>query len=262
MALQIGKNKSTLLNRVIGSNAFIGGALGGPLGGLLGASMDKEKAQKANLDKQKKDLEASLANIPEYEIPQEAKDYLAMLEQTSEDLSKTGDIYQNAVDIAKTQSASSEAPGAGIAREDIQASTAQQLQYLRESGNVGAIGAVANVGSSEQQALRDLAKTNLQYKSAASQNLQGALMGQAGFESNLLQQQASLKGAGLQAMIGEKDKSYQSNLNKYLTMTDYQLAQLGVSQQEIENLRNRRTQIASSVIGIIPDVAKLAGGGA
>jgi hypothetical protein len=255
-----GKNDSTWLNR--NSGRVVGFAGGGLLGGLLGGSMDQEKRQQQDISGQKKALEESLKNIPEYEIPQEATDYLKMLEQTSSELGKTGDIYQESVDIARIKAGMGEAPGSAMARQDIQSSTAQQIQNIKEAGGggVGALGAIANVGMNEQEALRDLAKTNVAYKESASQGLQSALMGQAGFNSNLLQQQASLKGAGLQTMIGEKGKVQESELNKYLTMTDYQLAQLGVSQQEIENMKNRRVQIASSVIGIIPGVAKMAAG--
>ena len=73
-------------------------------------------------------------------------------------------------------------------------------------------------------------------------------MGQSQFQGNLLSQQASLKGAGLQTMIGEQGKVQQSQLDKYLTMTDYELSKLGLSQLELENLKNRRAQMASSAI--------------
>lgn len=245
--MQIGKNKNTWLNK-----GYLIPVYGAAKAGY--DAVNKAKQKKSDIESdiaiRQKELESSLSNIPTYQIPEEAQQYLDLLNQTGEDLGKSKDIYNSAVDIARTQASMGDAPGASQARQDINQSTASQVQNIMEAGGGGvdALGAISQVGLNEQQALRDLAKTNTQYQAQAKQNLQGALMGQAGFESGLIQQQAALKGAGLQTMLGEKNKVFQSNLDKYLTMTDYELAQLGVSQSELEALRNRRAQIASSAI--------------
>lgn len=197
--------------------------------------------------------------LPIYDIPTEALDYLKMLEQASQQLGdikeKSSGLYGEAVDIAKSQSAIQEAPGASIARDDIKQSTAQQIQNIKEAGGsgVGVIGAISNVGLSEQDALRDLAKQSALYKSQAARNLQGALSGQAGFEANvgssILGQQASLEGAGLQTMIGEKGKVFDSNLNKSLTEIDYLMADQAAKRSEEEAKKNRIAQLIGGLIG-------------
>lgn len=242
--------------------------------GDQGLPKSKKTKLKEQIASNKSTLESSLKNIPTYQIPQEAQDYLKMLEQTSTDLEKTAQPYNEAVQIAKNQTKTGESPGSELARQDIQQSTAQQIQALKEAGGGSAdvLGAISKVGLSEQSALRDLAKSNLQYQAQSKQNLQGALMGQAGFQANLLGQEAQLKGAGLQTIIGEKGKAQQSQLDKYLTMTDYQLQQLGLSQQDLENMKNRRaqlwaagisglSQIASSAIGSVGSAATAGSGG-
>jgi hypothetical protein len=225
---------------------------------IFKANVYGKKAQmKKGINAQKKGLEGSLQNIPTYEIPQEATDYLKMLEQTSQDLEGTQKPYDEAVQIARNKASMGEAPGSELARQDIQQSTAGQIQNIKEAGGggVNALGAIAKTGMSEQAALRDLAKTNLQYQENADQNLQGSLMGQSQNKANLLQQQAALKGAGLQSMVGEKGKQYQSNLDKYLTMTEYQINQLGLSQADLESLKNRRAQMASSIVSGLTGMA-------
>jgi hypothetical protein len=243
--------------------------------GKLGMLPKSKKTKlKEDIAKKTSSLESNLKNIPTYQIPQEAQDYLKMLEQTSTDLGKTAQPYNEAVQIAKNQSKLGEAPGSDLARQDIQQSEAQQIQALKESGGGSAdvLGAIAKTGMSEQSALRDLAKSNLQYQAQAKQNLQGALMGQSAFQANLLGEQAQLKGQGLQTMINEKGKVQQSQLDKYLTMTDYELQQLGITQQDLENMKNRRaqlwaagisglSQIASSAISSVGSAATAGAGG-
>jgi len=172
------------------------------------------------------EIEQQISGLQTYEIPEEAKQRLALLEQGATDLRESG---QESTDIARMQAGMYQAPGSGQALGDIQRSTSGQIQAIQQiGGSASSLGAIAKVGVTEQQALKDFAKSNLAYRSQAETGLMNALRNQSQLES----QAASLESQGLEGMIAEKDKVYQSELNKDLTGLQFDITKLGMEQQK------------------------------
>lgn len=172
------------------------------------------------------DIEKQIADLQTYEISPEAEQRLKLLDQSGVDLREAG---QEQTDIARSQAGVVEAPGSSQALKDIRASTAGQIQNIQQmGGGAGSLGAISQVGLTEQKAMKDFAKSNLAYRSQAETGLMSALRNQ----SQLEQQAAMLDAQGIEGMIAEKDKVFQSQQNKELTSMQFDITKLGMEQQK------------------------------
>lgn len=170
------------------------------------------------------DIESRIGDIPTYEISPEAQQRMDLLEQAGTGLQESA---QESTDLARMQAGMVEAPGSAQARRDIQRSTMGQVGALQEMGGSGFLGAISKVGMNEQSAMKDFAMSSLAYKSQSETELMSALRNQSQAES----QAAALQSQGLEGMIAEKDKVYQSEMNKNLTGIQYDITKLGMEQQ-------------------------------
>lgn len=233
------------------------GALGG-IGAVYGYSLGKKRKKQDEINAATEALRKQISETPTYQIPQETQQLLDLYQSQGTKLEGLSALGQEATDIAKAQSASVEAPGTGIAREQIKAGTAGTVQNIIEAGggSTSSLGAIVQAGQNELNAMRDLAITNQQYKQQASDEYRQALMSQAGLESSLLGQSTALQAAGLETMIGQKGMVYQSELDKARTLQQFDITQLGnlISKEEARKARN--AQIATSVIGGAADIGK------
>jgi hypothetical protein len=237
-----------------------------------------KKAQMRNdIQEQTGAIDQSISQIPTYQISPEVQQMLAMYEQSAKSLEQqkgalnnVNKLAQEATGISKNLASMSEAPGSAIARDDIRQSTASSVQNIKEAagGNIGALSAISQSGLNEQMALRDLAKTNLQFRTQAEQDLMNSLRSEAGIAANVAGQQAGITGqqagmraAGLGAMTGERQNVYESELNKYLTGLQFDTQQLSNQQMELENLKNRRAQLWSSGLSALGSIGGAALGG-
>ncbi len=187
----------------------------------------------------KSDIEEKMVGMSVYNISDEAQQRLDLLQSGAADLRESG---QEMTDIARAQAGSYMAPGSGDALEGIQESSSRQAQAITEmGGSPSSIGAISKVGLGEQQALRSFAKSNLAYRSEAETGLMNALRSQSQLEG----QAASLESQGLEGMIAEKDKVYQSQLNKDLTSLQFDITKLSMDQQK----KAAETQRSSGIFG-------------
>ena len=217
-----------------------------------GRRLEDEK----NIRESREDIRQSIKDIPRYQIPEEAMQYMQYMQESAEDLEGVKDIAREATDIAKARTGATEAPGAAISKRDIQQSTAGTVQnILQAGGGASAMGAITQVGLAEQSALRDVAMSTQQYRSQAESDLMKVLSTEAGIVSNVEQAQAGLMGQGFGTMIGEKGKQYESDLSKYLTGVQFESQVLGGMQYELENMKNRRAQLLATGIQATAQVA-------
>lgn len=189
-----------------------------------------EKVQEA-IDR-KNALRERIENMPAYQMAPETQQQLEMLQEKSGEMI-TG--AEEATDIARMQAGMVEAPGQGQAREDIRQSTAAQAQAMGQMGGAGFLGGITKLGLQEDQAYADLAQSNILYKDQAEQNLTGALQTEAGIRT----QAAGLEAQGLQIKAGEREKEYQSELNRFSTGLQYDIGDLAMRQQNKIAKQNR-----------------------
>jgi hypothetical protein len=201
-------------------------------------------AAEKDIAEQTAGIEAGIEGIPLYTAPEEASELEALLQAGAGRVRETS---QEAVDIARQQTGLAEAPGTGLARQDIRQAQAQSARNIMElgGGGAGSLAAIAQTQRGTQESLRDLSARNLAFRSQATQGLQQALMGQAGIE----QAATGMEAQAGQMMLGERGKEYQSEFEKYLTGVQFDISQLGAARQAEEARRLRNAQIWGSVIG-------------
>lgn len=190
--------------------------------GILKNKFGKEDAPESTLPSE---IEQQISDIPAYEISPEAEQRLKLLQEAGTGITEAAG---EAVDISRMQAGAVEAPGAAAAREDIQRSTSGQVSALQEMGGAGFLGAISQVGLGRQEARKEFAMSNLAYKSQAETGLMSALRNQAQAE----QQASMLEAQGLEGMIAEKDKVYQSELAKAQTGLQFDITKLSMEQQK------------------------------
>lgn len=237
---------------------------GGPVGAIIGSQIVKKRKAEQEIGATTSAIRESISETPTYEIPAETQQLLELYQQTGAQLEGLTGLGQEATDIAKLQASMAEAPGMGIAREQIKGSTAGTVQNVLEAGGGSAnvLAAVAQAGQNELNVMRDLAVQNQQFKQQATDEYRQALMSQAGLESSLLTQSAALQGQGLEAMIGQRGMVYQSELEKARTLQQFDITQLGNLMAEEEARKARNAQLLSSVISGIGSVGSALAGGA
>lgn len=209
-------------------------------------------------------MRQSFENTPTYQIPEEAKQLLALYQNYGQQLEGLKGYGEEATGIAKAQTGAI-MPGMGIASEMLKGSTAGTVQNIVEAGGGGAgsLRAIAQAGQSELNAMRDLAIQNQQYRQQAESEYRQSLLSQAGLESSLLGQSANMQAAGLGMMIGEKGKQYQSELDKTRNLQQFDIVQLGNKIAEEQAKEARRIGTFSNIIsGIGSIVGAVVGGGA
>lgn len=232
-------------------------ALGIP--GLIWGISDtlKEAESESEISAKQSALEESLASQELYQTSEEALKIQELSEASAAKLRSIAETGQEAVDIAEFQAGLSEAPGAIQAREDVRASSAEATQNIIEAGGGGAaaLGAIADVNRSQMDQLRQISASTQQYRSEALQNLQSSLMGQAQLEASVESAALSAETTGLQTIVSEKEKEYESYLDKLRTQQQYDITQLSnlYSQQEAE--KNRESQLWSDIIGGFSGIA-------
>lgn len=220
------------------------------------APSKKEQAQQ-EIDRKKEELRKSIEQQPTYQIPKEAQQMLDMYQAYGKQLEGLKGYGQEALDIAKQRTAQAEMPGMGIAREQIQAGTAGTVQNILEAGGggVGALGAITQAGQNELNAMRDLAIQNQQYQRQAESEYRNALMSQAGLESSLLGQSAQMQAAGLGMMTGQRALQQESELDKYRTLQQFDIGELGNIVAAEKARREKNAQILTGTLSTIGTVA-------
>lgn len=169
--------------------------------------------------------EKLLGSIPDYQISQEAQDRLALLEQSAANIEQQAGEQTN---IARSRAGMFQAPGTGAASQDIERATASQVGALQQTGGAGFLSAITKVGQSEEQAYEELTRNNIAYKQQSEQALMNALSTEAGMKM----QAAGLRAQGLEGMIQEKDKVFQSQLSKAQTGLQYDLTMYSTDQMK------------------------------
>ena len=217
---------------------------------------EREAAYKQSPGFLEEQLLASLQSSPTYTPPEEVA-------QLQELLTSRG---QQIEDIAEMRTGMAEAPGAGIQREQIRQMTESAAQDIIETGgaSASALGAIAQTRASELSSLRDLAVQGQQYRDQARRDYMQALGESAG-----------LQATGLQSTIGQKEKVFESELDKLRNIQQFQMGQIGnlytqrMAQKQIDEARAASQRgvwgdVLGSVIGIANPAgwAGLFGGGA
>jgi len=182
----------------------------------------RKEAENARIGAMYTGISDKISGLTDYEISPEAQQRLAALEESGETMKG---LTGEATDIARARTGQ-EAPGAQIARGDIRQAVAGKMSAIQQIGGAGALGAITEAGLEEQGALRGLAKENLEYKAQASKDLSNALMAEAQTGAQATQMGA----AGLQGMVQERGKVYESQLNKALTSIDFDINTLATEQ--------------------------------
>jgi len=243
---------------------FLGGIVGGPLGGFIVGNTQSEKTKsEEEISNETKALQESLANTKTYQTPEEAYKIQELAKDSAEKLRGISEIGQKSVDIAEAQSGMSQAPGTLQAKEDIKNTASQYVQNIIESGggSASALGAIADVNRGEMESLRQISASNQQYRSQALKELQSSLMNQASLEYGLESQALESETYGLQNMLGEKTKEYNSYLDKIRTQQQFDITNLSNLYSSEEARKNRNTQLFGDIISGISGIGTSLFGG-
>lgn len=211
---------------------------------IIGSKRRRERmeAEQAADAARYQEIKDKVNQLPEYQMAPEAQEKLALLQETSKDVSALG---QEVTDIASSR-LSSESPEAAIDRKLIANNNAEMLQVIQESG-AGA-GAIVGAGKQTLSEYSGLSKKNLAYRMQAEQDLMSAKNNQAQLEMSGAQMEAE----GLSGIIGEKGKVYQSSLNKALTGIEMDLARLtGQQMNQIQNMQGIQQANSAAASGLM-----------
>lgn len=212
------------LQNIAQKGAKTGMQFGGFLRDPLYGSRERSLAAGRESSKQQADIRERIEGISEYEISPEAKQRMELLQEAGQGMVSGA---EEATDIAQMRAGMVEAPGAGQGARDIRGATAGQVQAIQQIGGAGALGAATQVGLGQESAYEDLTRSNMAYKEQSESALMGALQTEAGIRT----QAAGLESQALEGMISEKDKVYQSQLNKAQTGLQFDISQLAMEEQ-------------------------------
>lgn len=210
------------------------------------------------------DIRSAIEETPTYQMPAEVQQLLDLYGTQAGKIEELAGLGQEATDIARLQTAQAEMPGMGIAREQIESGTAGTVQNILEAGGGGAgtMGAIAQAGQNELNAMRDLSIQNQQFRQQASDEYRQALMSQAGLESSLLAQSTGMQAAGLGTAIGQRGLEYQSEFEKERTLQQFDISQLGNVMAAEEARKARNAQLLGQTLGGLFNIGgALASGG-
>lgn len=214
------------------------------LGSFVTGKKRRERMEAARAEEAAKyqEVRNKVDQLPEYQVSPEAKEKLALLQETSKDISQIG---QEVTDIA-SRKLSGESPEATIDRKLITNNNAEMLQAIQESGAGG--GAIVNAGKQTQSEYSGLSRKNLAYRMQAEQDLVSAKNNQA----QLGVSGAQMKAEGLSGIISEQGKVYQSSLDKALTGIEMDITRLtGNQMQQIQNMQSSQQSNASTTSGLM-----------
>lgn len=169
-------------------------------------------------------ISEKIADLPQYKISDEANQRLALLEQAGVDIESAA---QEQTDVARMKSGQIEGPGASQALRDIRSSTSGQVGALQDMGGSGFLSSITQVGLNERNAMKDYTMGNLGYRAQSESDLMSALRNQTQAQS----QSSMLQAQGLEGMISERDKAYQSELSQAQTGLQYDITKLSMEQQ-------------------------------
>jgi hypothetical protein len=152
---------------------------------------------------------AVVDEMPTYEIAPEAQQLQELTAQRASDLRTTGADIES---LAGSRAGMSQYGGALDMREAMRESTGAAIGDITQLGGSGvsSMGAAARMASSNIGALRDIASQNQMFRDQAQRDYLQSLRERVGLEG----QATGLEAQGLQTMISEKDKVYQSDLEK------------------------------------------------
>ncbi len=198
--------------------------LSGPFGAFAAKKKYRERieAERAKMGAKYTAISDKIEGLTDYEISQEARDRLSGLQESGEEVR---DITGEATDIAEAR-ASRDLPGMDLYKRDVRQDVANKIEAIQQIGGSGSLNAITEAGLEEQGNLSELNKENLSYKMQSQKDLSNALMSEAraGIEAT------QMGAAGLQGMVQERGKAYESKLNKELTGIDWDINKLAVEQ--------------------------------
>lgn len=155
--------------------------------------------------------------------------------------------YESSLDIL-SQQAYGGLPGEQQYLENLQAGTAATVNALlqRGGGTGGTLGAIADVYTSQQAGMRDLAAQRAQYQAAGMQNLAGAY------------QQYGQGRASIYEMLGQTRLGIRSNMDQVLANTRIGLANQYANAYQsttgaLGSALDRGTQLMTNALGGIAD---------
>lgn len=216
------------------------------IGNIVKTAFGKRKP--AAKDPGYKSVQERIEELPELQKSAYTAEAAAAQKSGAETLRKLG---ERGLERAEGRFISSEAPGAGIARQDIESSTAQSVQDIKEAagGSAGALGAIAQVAASKGQDLRQLAQSNQMYRSQAERDKEQAIS-QAITQQSTLEAQASGQEAQAGLMLAQEEKDiFQSKLQKQLTGIEQQAAHEALQKQLDAQRAASQRQVVGNIIG-------------
>jgi len=207
---------------------------------------EAKEAENARMGAMYQGISDKISGLPDYEISPEAIQKLEALQQSGETMKG---LAGEATDIAQART-SQDAPGMAIEKGDIRQAVAGKMSAIQQIGGAGSLDAIVKTGAQEQGVLRGLNRENLAYKAQAQKDLSNALISEAQIGS----QAAQMGAAGLQGMVQERGKVYESQLNKALTAIDFNINTLATEQLGISSQAQAR---AATQAGITSGLAQI-----
>lgn len=201
---------------------------------------------------QEAETEQALEDRPTWEVPAEVQQMIDLYKGTAEEVRGVGG---EALDLARLRTERQEAPGADILTQQIMTAgaTAREKAMQATGGGISGLGSISDIFRGEVQALQQQAARNLAYTEQTEKDLQLAL----GTYGQTLMGATQLEGAGLQEGARQEEQAFQINkLDPYYDVLNYNLAKLGVSQSELEALKQRRAQFWANLVGAGGEAAK------
>ncbi len=255
MGLFSSENLSRFVSN-FGNEMFTSALFGVP--GMASSFIDR--ANTAESERRAGVVREDISNIPGYDIPQEAYELRDIYGESAEELLGLKDVVGQATDVARRQTSLTEAPGAGIFREDIRESTASTIESLKQRGgsSTDVLGEIVKAGRGEMDAVRALAVQNQLSRADALMKYQQALTTEAGATAGLITGAAGLEGAGLTGLIQQQGIQYGFERETAENLVNFDIIQYSnwLSQKERESaeraeaLNNLLSMGVGSAIGV------------
>jgi hypothetical protein len=166
-------------------------------------------------------LDRLLESTPTYKIPEEAIALQKLYSETAEGIRGVGEEQQDIYGARAGQYMY----GTGEAREGIREATRYGVQDIQNVAGSSAsfLGAISQLNQQSVNALRELAIQNQQYRDVAQRDYMQSIQDRISLES----QATELEMSGMQNMIDEKYKVYQSELDKIRMKQQYAIVKGG-----------------------------------
>lgn len=216
-------------------------SMGSPIIGgiLLGKKKQRLMEERAaETAKEYEGIRSRVEEAPEYEIAPETQQQLELLQQTGQDIEG---LAGEVTDIASKRASREESPGAQLLRKEIRQNSAGNLQAIQESGSPAAMQMMLASGAGEKAAFGELSNKNIAYRFQAESDLMNAKIN----EAQTLGQSAQLESMGLQGMIDQRAKQFQSKQDKALSLINFDIMRESQGMQnqiQLDNMRARTNQ--------------------